>query len=119
MKILRTLARVYTSNLDGALQFYENLTGTTAGNRFTMASVGLELAVVGDILIIAGTDEALRSFRSTNATFLVDSLKDYHRFLTANGGTVLRPPQQVPTGMNMTVRHPDGAVVEYVEHKKG
>jgi len=24
----------------------------------------------------------------------------------------------VPTGMNMTVRHPDGAIVEYVEHKK-
>lgn len=118
MKILRTLARVYTCSLDGTLIFYENLTSTMAGNRFTMPSAGLELAVVGDLLIIAGTEEALRPFRATDATFLVDSLEEYHYFSITHGGTILRPPQAVPTGINMTVRHPDGLVVEYIEHRK-
>jgi hypothetical protein len=39
------------------------------------------------------------------------------QFLTANGGMILRPPQQVPAGINMTARHPDGLVIEYVEDR--
>jgi predicted enzyme related to lactoylglutathione lyase len=118
MKILRTLARVCTTSPDETVQFYENLTGTTAVSRFGMPAIGLELAVVQDILIIGGTEEALRPFRSTSATYLVDSLDEYHRFLTAHGATIIRPPQVVPTGRNMIVRHPDGSIVEYVEHTK-
>jgi predicted enzyme related to lactoylglutathione lyase len=117
MKILQILTRVYTSGMDETLPFYENLAGATATSRFGMPSAGLELAVVRDILIIAGTDEAILPFRTTSATYLVDSLDEYHRFLVAHGATILRPPQQVPTGWNMTVRHPDGAVIEYVEHR--
>jgi len=30
---------------------------------------------------------------------------------------VLKPPNPVPTGWNMLVRHPDGMRVEYVEHR--
>jgi len=81
-----------------------------------MPAAGLELAQVGDILIIAGPDEATLPFRPTNATFLVDSIDEYYRFLRSNGATIIRPPQQVPTGINMNVRHPDGLIVEYVEH---
>ncbi|MBW4499063.1 MAG: hypothetical protein KME57_05685 [Scytonema hyalinum WJT4-NPBG1] len=29
--------------------------------------------------------------------------------------TILRPPQEVPTRRNMTVKHPDDLIVEYVE----
>jgi len=118
MKILRTLTRVCVNDIADTLQFYERLSGTKAGLRFTMPGAGLELASVGDVLIIAGTDDALRPFRSTNATFLVDSVEEFHRFLMANGGTIIRPPQVVPTGMNMIVRHPDGSVIEYVEHRQ-
>ncbi|WP_321507145.1 VOC family protein [uncultured Methanoregula sp.] len=118
MKILKTLIRVYTGNLDETLRFYEDLTGTTVERRLPMPAIGLELAQVQDILILAGPDDALRPFRQTRATFLVDSLDEYHRFLTAHGATLLSPPQQVPTGMNMIVRHPDGAIIEYVEHRK-
>lgn len=118
MKILRTLARVCTTSFDETVQFYESLTGTTAVSRFGMPETGLELAVVQDIIIIGGTEEALHPFRPTSATYLVDSLDEYHRFLTANGAGIIRPPQQVPTGRNMTVRHPDGSIVEYVEHTK-
>jgi predicted enzyme related to lactoylglutathione lyase len=118
MKILKTLVRVYAHDPDTAIRFYESLTGTRAVSRFSMPGAGLELAVVSDVLIICGTDEALRQFRQTDGTFLVDSLEEFHRFLVAHGATVLSPPQRVPTGINMTVRHPDGSVFEYVEHHK-
>jgi predicted enzyme related to lactoylglutathione lyase len=118
MKILRTLTRVCVNDLDSATAFYENLTGQKTGLRIAMPEAGLELAQVGDVLIIGGNDDALIPFRQTRATFLVDSLAEYHRFLTENGTTILRPPQKVPTGMNMTVRHPDGLIAEYVEHDR-
>ena len=118
MKILKILTRVYTSNRDETLRFYESLTGTKSIRKFSMPVIGLELAQVQDILIIAGKEEALRPFRQTSATFLVDSLDEYYRFLTEQGVSIISPPKVVPTGMNMTVRHPDGAIVEYVEHKK-
>lgn len=118
MKILKTLTRVYTGNLDETLRFYESLTRTKTARRIPIPAIGLELAQVQDILIIAGSEESLRPFRQTTATFLVDSLDEYHRFLTAQGVNVIGPPKVVPTGMNMTVRHPDGSVIEYVEHQK-
>lgn len=121
MRILQILARRDTNDPDTTLQFYEHLAGTKAASRFAVPAAGLERARVQDILIIAGSDEALRPFRSTNAPFLVDSIEEYHRFLLANGGTILRPPQQpqqVPSGINTTVRHPDSPVVEYAEHRK-
>jgi predicted enzyme related to lactoylglutathione lyase len=118
MKILRTLARVYANDPDTAISFYESLAGTEVLSRFGMPAAGLELAVVNDVLIICGNDEALRPYRQTDATFLVDSLEEFHQFLIAHGAKVLRPPQPVPTGINMTVRHPDGSVFEYVEHRK-
>ena len=116
--ILRTLTRVCVNDLENTLRFYERLTGKPAALRFALPAAGLELAQVGDLLIIAGKDAALQPVRATNATFLVDSVEEYLQFLIANGGTILRSPQEVPTGINMTVRHPDGLIVEYVEHRK-
>jgi hypothetical protein len=34
-------------------------------------------------------------------------------------GSIIEQPKLVPTGMNMRVRHPDGMIVEYVEHTGG
>ncbi|KKG17930.1 glyoxalase [Methanosarcina sp. 2.H.T.1A.6] len=118
MKILKTLSRLYIPDLNPALEFYEELLGTPATMRFKIPQIGLELAQVGDILLIAGSDEALKPFRSTQATFLVDSLDDSRAYLEEKGAEIIRGPVKVPTGRNMTVRHPDGAVVEYVEHSK-
>ena len=77
----------------------------------------LELAQVGNILILCGTDEALKPFMETKATFLVDSIMEYKDFLLKNGATIIRDLKEVPTGINMTVKHLDGTIVEYVEHR--
>jgi hypothetical protein len=39
--------------------------------------------------------------------------------LKANGADILHDPQVIPFGRNMTVRNPDGLVVEYFEPKQG
>lgn len=118
MKILKTLSRLYVTDLTAALEFYEKLLNMSAAMRFQIPQISVELAQLGDILLIAGSEEALKPFRSTQATFLVDSLDEFRDFLEENGAEVIRGPAKVPTGRNMTVRHPDGSVIEYVEHSE-
>lgn len=52
----------------------------------------------------------------TQITFLVDSIDDFRNWLLGAGAVVLEEPKKVPTGRNMRVRHPDGTIIEYVEH---
>lgn len=118
MNILNVLVRIYlrTEQLEETIAFYEALLGEKSHVRFKYPEAGLELAQVGSLLLIAGSETALEPFRATTATFLVDSLEEYRQALLTGGATILREPQQVPTGHNMLVRHPDGTRVEYVEH---
>lgn len=116
MKILQTLSRLYVNDLRSVLEFYEELLGSPAAMRFEIPQIGLELAQIKNILLIAGSDEALKPFRSTQATFLVDSLDEFKAYLEERGAKTLRGPNKVPTGRNMTVKHPDGSIIEYVEH---
>lgn len=54
-------------------------------------------------------------YRGTHATALVDSHDDVLHLVERHGGTMVDGPNDVPTGRNMTVRHPAGATVEYVQ----
>ncbi|MEN6554031.1 MAG: VOC family protein [Methanobacterium sp.] len=116
MKILQTLSRLYINDLNSALEFYGELLGSPAAMRFKIPQIGLELAQIENILLIAGSDEALKPFRSTQATFLVDSLDEFRAYLEEKGAEIIRGPDKVPTGRNMTVKHSDGSIIEYVEH---
>lgn len=117
MKVLQTLVRIYLSPeaLDPTLAFYEDLFREKCRLRFVHSAARLELAQVGNVLLLAGTEEALRPFRSTAATFVVDDLAEYREFLVRSGATILSDAKDVPTGRNMRVEHPEGLVVEYVQ----
>ena len=116
MRILQTYIRIYASDMDRSLTFYENLLGEDATFRFKYEAVGLELASVGDILILAGPDQALEPFRQTKATFKVDNIQDFYDHLITSDCRVIRELTRVPTGTNLTVQHPDGEIFEYVQH---
>ena len=116
MQILKKLARIYVKDMDSAIHFYKELTHDSMGRRFEMPQFKIEVASVGDLLIICGEEEHLAPFKKTTATFFVDSLDDFKNFLESNGAEILTGPSQVPTGRNMTVQHPDGTIIEYVEH---
>lgn len=118
MNIRQILTRIYVNDMNGAIGFYERLTNEKCANRFEYKQAGLEIAMINNLLIIAGTDMALEPFKKTSATFLVDSISEYRDFLIQSGAVIIRDVQQVPTGLNMTVKHTDGVIIEYVEHKK-
>ena len=76
MKILKLLVRVFIDKeeLDTTIVFYENLFNSKCVMKFQYPEVGLELAQIESVLLIAGTKSAREPFQSTKATFLVDSL---------------------------------------------
>lgn len=113
MRVLRTYARAYASNLDEALGALSSVTGRPAGMRFTMPN-GLELAAVGAVLVVAGDEKILAPYRSTQATLIVDDLDECTALLARAGALVLRGPRQVPTRLNLTARRPGGVQIEYV-----
>ncbi|MFD9069278.1 VOC family protein [Streptomyces lasiicapitis] len=116
----RTLIRVYTppGTLASVTAFYERLLGTERDMYFTYPAKELTLAVVGSFLLVEAAEEVLEPFRATDGTLLVDSAEAYLTRLTAEEGTeILVPPHRVPTGTGFTARHPDGTVIEYVEHR--
>ncbi|QKV96974.1 hypothetical protein HUT19_39140 [Streptomyces sp. NA02950] len=111
--MLTTFARVYVDDLDTALPTFAELTGEQPGLRFHYSD--LQLATTGGFLLLAGTDDALAPYRGTHATAIVGSLAEILRLAAQHGGEVLDGPNEVPTGRNLTVRHPGGATIEYVE----
>ena len=118
MKVKQILNRFYVRDINQAIEFYENILNEKCSLRVNYTQVNLELAQVGNILILSGSDEALKPFKDTQATFLVDSIIEFRNFLLNNGASIIRDIKEVPTGLNMTVKHLDGSIVEYVEHKK-
>ncbi|MBI6873487.1 VOC family protein [Clostridium aciditolerans] len=117
MKVKQVLNRFYVHDIDRSIEFYEKALNEKCKLRFKYSHINLELAQVGNILIISGSDEALKPIKDTQATFLVDSIIEFKDFLLSNGAIIIRDLKEVPTGMNMTVQHLDGTIVEYVEHK--
>ncbi|GAA2144076.1 VOC family protein [Actinomadura napierensis] len=114
MKALSTLARLYVDDLDRALPTICDLTGREPSARFSYGDV--ELAAVGGFLLVAGTEEALAPYRDVQSTVLVDDLDAVPNLVKRHGGEITSGPNQVPTGRNLTARHPGGAIIEYVEH---
>ncbi len=117
MQVKQILNRFYVHDIEQSISFYEKILNIKCSLRFNYPQVNLELAQIGNILILAGSDEALKPFRDTQATFLVDSIIEFKDFLLNNDATIIRDLKKVPTGMNMTVKHTDGTIVEYVEHE--
>jgi hypothetical protein len=113
-EVLATLARLYVGDLDRSLPLLRELTGGPPALRFTLRP-GVEIAVLGRFLVIAGSADELEPLRRTQATVVVSSLAGVRGLLEAHGASLLRGPAEVPTGVALTARHTDGSVVEYVE----
>ncbi|MGO8918685.1 MAG: hypothetical protein ACLQJR_22520 [Stellaceae bacterium] len=103
-----------------AVAFYKALTGGRCSLHFPFPERGLELAAVSSpaasFLIIAGSDADLAPFRPTALTVLVEEIAAVAAQLVPLGAAVLQDVTPVPTGYQMRLRHPDGLVVEYVQH---
>ncbi|MFC8528731.1 VOC family protein [Nocardia sp. NPDC057227] len=111
--ILKTYARLFVTDLDRALPLYEKLAGRAADLRFGFEAA--ELAAVGDLLLIAGPPAATDRYRDTVGPLIVADLDALLALLAEAGATVTHGPEESATGRFLYARHPDGALVEYVE----
>ena len=116
MQIIKIVMPIYVNELEKAISFYEDLLQTKIGTRFYYAEKKLDIAVIGQFLLISGTDEALADVRNISVTFLVDNIQTYKDWLLVNGAAIIQDIIEVPTGYNMIVKQPDGTVAEYVQH---
>jgi predicted enzyme related to lactoylglutathione lyase len=114
-RALRTYARLYVQDLDVTLAALAPIVGQPVSVVFEHPTAGLRLAALGGLLLVAGPPERLAAVRDTQATVIVDDLDGLLADLQQTGAQVLRGPTPVPTGRNVTVRHPGDAIIEYVE----
>lgn len=121
MKVMRILQRVFVdpNDLERTIGFYSRVFDQRTFRHFKHEERDLEIVQVGPVLIIAGLSHKLRAVQFTNFTYLVDSVDEFRMFLNSEEAEILEGPNRVPTGVNMRVRHPDGVIVEYVEHQPG
>jgi len=120
--IIETFIRVFVDPdaFDRTIDFYTSLLSGQMSMRFAYPDAGLELASVSSdrlsVLIIAGTPERRAPFEATRLTVKVDCLERVIAVLADAGSEQLEPIQKTPVGRKTRFRHPDGTVVEYVDH---
>jgi catechol 2,3-dioxygenase-like lactoylglutathione lyase family enzyme len=116
----RLLARLLidVADLDECIAFYEWLLGVPADLRMPIPDFGgLELAAVGNVLLIASERSFTAIQRATAYSLIVPSLATELATLHRAGGTVLEPVEAILPGTRARVRYPDGAIAELVEHR--
>ena len=111
--ILKTYTRVFTTDLEETLRVLRELHVGEPHLRFRFDP--WELVGIGDVLVVAGTEEALAPIRGSLGPWIVSDIDETRRSLVEAGAEITREIAEVPTGRMMYARHPDGAVVEYVE----
>jgi hypothetical protein len=116
----RLLARslIDVSDLDEHIDYYEHLLGTPADLRMPIPDFGgLELAAVGNLLLIASARPFTPIQRQTSYSLIVPSLRAALNGLQGTGTTVLEAPEPILPGARARVRNPDGTLAELVEHR--
>ncbi|MFC0435439.1 hypothetical protein [Kutzneria buriramensis] len=111
--ILNAYARVWSDNLDDALPLLQRLAGERPHLRLPFHAI--ELAAIGDFLVIAGPAEERAKYAHASATVVVDDLDAVHAILTDADATITAPPTPSPTGGFLYAGHADGVEVEYVQ----
>jgi predicted enzyme related to lactoylglutathione lyase len=115
----RLLARValHPDELDQRIAFYEGVLGVPCDARMPLPEAGLELATVGNLLLIGNPNPVGETARATAYTLLVASVPDYLTGLQGSGTDVTEPVTTSVAGRRARVRFPDGTLVEVIDHR--
>lgn len=124
LKAPRVFARVFCEPeaLGKTVKFYEALTNISLDQDMDIPEARLHVVAVGGFLILALDPKKLDPAKHGEATkitttVLVAHLDEVVAEQVANGATIVQPRWTVPPGAGFRLRHPDGLLVEYVEHR--
>tara|TARA_R110002020_G_scaffold151545_3_gene328591 strand:- start:7504 stop:7872 length:369 start_codon:yes stop_codon:yes gene_type:complete len=99
--------------LDHTLLTPQRLHGREPHLRFRLGE--WDLASIGDMFIVAGSDESLAPIRDSYEPVIVSDLDSMQKELLAAEAVITQPIVAVPTGRMLFARHADGLHVEYIE----
>lgn len=111
--ILKTYMRLFTTDAERSLAALRDLHGGEPHMRMTMNE--WELIAIGDILLVAGSEQSLAPIRNSQGPIVVDDLDEAKAALEAGGATISKPIADGPTGRYLYAIHADGSIVEYAE----
>ncbi|MDQ6697122.1 MAG: hypothetical protein M3Z46_06660 [Actinomycetota bacterium] len=118
----RVFARVFCDmgTLSGTVRFYEGLTSMTLDMDMDISEAGLHVVAVGPFLIleidVAKLDRAGQAAQ-TQVTVLNAHLDEAVERQVAAGAEIVQQRWNAPPGPGVRLRHPDGLLVEYLEHR--
>jgi len=119
METPRLLVRhyVHPDDLDERIAFYERAFGVACDARTPIPDAGLELATVGNMLLIGNPHQPGEIALATAFTLLVPSVAAYVAGLDGTGTDVIEPVTTAPSGSRTRVRYPDGTLAEVIDHR--
>jgi predicted enzyme related to lactoylglutathione lyase len=117
----RVFARIFVKprELVAAVRFYEQLTDEVLDMDADIPEASIHVVAVGSFLIVALDDEQHGLAAQTTVTVLNANLDDAVERQVSAGAEVVRARWESPVGPGVRLRHPDGLIVEYVEHRPG
>ncbi len=102
------------------VRFYEALTSVPLDMDMEIPEAGLHVVAVGPFLILEMDPEKLdraAQAAQTHVTVLVPDLDAAVTRLVADGAQIVQQRWASPPGPGLRLRHPDGLLVEYLEHR--
>lgn len=114
----RVFVRVFCrpDEIQRTVQFYETLTGAEVDMDQDIPELGLRVAAVGSFLILA-REPADDLASQTSATVLNSDLDEAVERQLAAGAEIVQERWESIVGAGTRLRHPDGLLVEYLEHR--
>lgn len=115
----RSFVRVFAEpgTLRDTVEFYTGLTGVEPDMDMAWPEARLHLVAVGAYLILEMDPREYPVPAATPATVLVADLDEAVDAAVAAGAAIEQPRFTAPVGAGARLRHPDGLLVEYVEHR--
>jgi len=115
----RVFVRVFAPPglLSPTVDFYRALTSAPVDMDMEWPEAQLHLVAVGAFLIIELDPSAHEQAAATTTTVLVAGLDDAVAEQVRRGAEIVQSRWEAPVGAGALLRHPDGLLVEYVEHR--